>query len=745
MPSRTIFKYNQLLDTVPFNGAGDTGKVPAWNGSALVPTTVSGVGGPFAALSGATFTGPVVIPDLLVGVGGLDLDGNSITGLSSLTFNTDARLEIGAVGVFGVYDSGSVGRLLINTEEQEIDLAYDTHITGNLYVTGTIPSSRLTGLLPSAVIPPLAISQPFPVANQAAMLALIAQRGDVAIRADNSKSYILSTDNPGTLVDWLELTSPGAVTAWNGLTGNIVATTANLPESGDSLYYTAARAALKAPIANATFTGTTAVDVLNVGGVFTAIVGGRLANFTFDSPFGASFAVAYHHSLADVLNYAILQDNLGNTRLNGASAAIYVGNASRVLVDASSTYFFGSDTNLQATLKTGSRATLGNAYHFTLDVAGIVNAGDYLIGQDSATPQVELVGDSLTLGWLATHPYDFYVTLPTYNGIAFNKTNLGVNSRTLKDAIRGAYTDINPLYANKSGMNAIVCWLGTNDIILDGDTPSQAFSTQQEFGRRQRAKGYKFIVATMISRNGADAAKNTFNALIRAHWAEFADGIADLAANVNLGADGAYANATYFNADGIHLTDAGQALVGAIVQAALIEVITNSANKTFNGTVSAPLFSGSGASLTGIPESGVTSLVADLAAKAPLASPTHTGITTDANLAVTGDIAHAGNKVDKVVAITDSATTTFDLALGDMGVWTIGGNRTFAVSNGHSGSFVVKIIQDGTGTRIPTWPATFKFSGGSTLSTVAGAVDILAFVSLDGGTSYQATLTTGHA
>lgn len=83
-------------------------------------------------------------------------------------------------------------------------------------------SDITTGTLPSAQLPDLAITDVSVVASQAAMLALTAQKGDVAVRTDNSKTYILSTNSPGTLADWKEITAAGAVTSVNGNTGTVV-------------------------------------------------------------------------------------------------------------------------------------------------------------------------------------------------------------------------------------------------------------------------------------------------------------------------------------------------------------------------------------------------------------------------------------------------------------------------------------------------------------------------------------------
>lgn len=58
-------------------------------------------------------------------------------------------------------------------------------------------------------LPPLAITDTFVVGSQAAMLALTAQRGDVAIRTDINQTFILQGDDPSILANWvLLLVSP---------------------------------------------------------------------------------------------------------------------------------------------------------------------------------------------------------------------------------------------------------------------------------------------------------------------------------------------------------------------------------------------------------------------------------------------------------------------------------------------------------------------------------------------------------
>lgn len=78
------------------------------------------------------------------------------------------------------------------------------------------------GKLNASQVPAIAISDTFVVANQTAMLALTAEVGDIAVRTDLNKSFILKTAGASTLANWQELLTPaGNVTSVAGKTGAV--------------------------------------------------------------------------------------------------------------------------------------------------------------------------------------------------------------------------------------------------------------------------------------------------------------------------------------------------------------------------------------------------------------------------------------------------------------------------------------------------------------------------------------------
>lgn len=81
------------------------------------------------------------------------------------------------------------------------------------------------GKIPVAQIPAVALADIYVVASQTEMLALVCEVGDVAIRTDIRKSFILKTDGPSVLANWQELLTPNdAVTSVNGQTGVVTIT-----------------------------------------------------------------------------------------------------------------------------------------------------------------------------------------------------------------------------------------------------------------------------------------------------------------------------------------------------------------------------------------------------------------------------------------------------------------------------------------------------------------------------------------
>ena len=87
---------------------------------------------------------------------------------------------------------------------------------------GTTIASLTGGKIPTSQIPSIALTEVHTVATQAAQLALTAQEGDIAIRTDQSKTYIHNGGTAGTMADWTELSTPtDAVTSVNDQTGNV--------------------------------------------------------------------------------------------------------------------------------------------------------------------------------------------------------------------------------------------------------------------------------------------------------------------------------------------------------------------------------------------------------------------------------------------------------------------------------------------------------------------------------------------
>lgn len=94
---------------------------------------------------------------------------------------------------------------------------------------GNVVAVGSDGKIPSDLLPALAITDTFVVDSEAAMLALSVQIGDVAIRTDLGKSFILKATPATQLANWQEMLTPASpVQSVNGKTGNVTLTASNV-------------------------------------------------------------------------------------------------------------------------------------------------------------------------------------------------------------------------------------------------------------------------------------------------------------------------------------------------------------------------------------------------------------------------------------------------------------------------------------------------------------------------------------
>ncbi len=139
----------------------------------------------------------------------------------------DSAVQPGDLGTAAAADVGDFATaaqgLLADSAVQPGDIG--TAAAKNVGTAGgNVPELDGSGKLDTAVLPAVAITDTFVVNSQASMLALVAEKGDVAIRTDLNKSFILQTNSPTTLADWKELLTPtDAVLSVAGLTGAVSA------------------------------------------------------------------------------------------------------------------------------------------------------------------------------------------------------------------------------------------------------------------------------------------------------------------------------------------------------------------------------------------------------------------------------------------------------------------------------------------------------------------------------------------
>ncbi len=183
-------------------------------------------------------------------------------------------------------------------------------------------------------------------------------------------------------------------------------------------------------------------------------------------------------------------------------------------------------------------------------------------------------GDSLTEGFGADALRGLPHLIASSSGKALRVYNFGVGGARVADVVSRA-AQVDSVFQAGGILHVLA---GTNNFAYDGTDPTTLHTTLANYCTARRAAGWKVVVGTLLDRGAGafaptnqttfNSSRSTYNGLIQANWASYADAIADYAANANLGSAGASQVSTYF-LDGTHLNSVGYPLAGTIGGAAV--------------------------------------------------------------------------------------------------------------------------------------------------------------------------------
>jgi hypothetical protein len=246
------------------------------------------------------------------------------------------------------------------------------------------------GKVPAAQLPDIAISDTSVVASQAAMLALTAQVGDIAVRTDVNKTFILKTAGASTLANWQELLTPtDAVTSVDGQTGVVDLSANYVNVTGDTMSGALAMGTNKitglgtptnsADAATKNYVDTAAIAPSNLTGVITSV--GPATSIASQTGTGTKFVVDTSPTLVTpVLGVATA------TSINGTtipSSATLVKTADTTLLVPSQTGQSGKYLTTNGTASSWDTVSSGSATYYQTSAPTATAIGELWVDSDA--------------------------------------------------------------------------------------------------------------------------------------------------------------------------------------------------------------------------------------------------------------------------------------------------------------------------------------------------------------------------
>jgi hypothetical protein len=367
----------------------------------------------------------------------------------------------------------------------------DAYISDSITASNYIPLSQKgaangvaslgsDGKVLSSQLSSFSLSDTFVVNSEIEMLNLLsAELGDVAIRLDENKSYILTTNDPTNSANWQQIITPlDFVLAVNGQTGAVNLTTTDIPE-GLNLYYTDTRVDDYLNTQKGMANGIASLDangkipssqlgsiILNETRVVVdipamlAIVGAVNGDLTVVTSTSQTFVLADDNDPSDINSWVEIVNGAPVTSVNGQVGTVNLTTTN--ISEGSNQYF----TNTRA--RNAFSATGPLNYNAVTGVFGITQSNNITNGFLSAVDWNTFNDkqDALTFGSL-TASSNPEITITGGTGAVVG-AGLDITIPDASDSVRGLVTTGTQNFAGVKSFN---------DNVGVGDTsPSELFS-----------------------------------------------------------------------------------------------------------------------------------------------------------------------------------------------------------------------------------------------------------------------------
>ena len=276
------------------------------------------------------------------------------------------------------------------TATTSTDAINKDYVDSKIGAANGIASLDAGGKVPASELPDIAISDTSVVVSEAAMLALTAEVGDIAVRTDVNKTFILKTAGASTLANWQELLTPtDAVTSVDGQTGVVDLSGEYVNVTGDTMSGNLAMGTNKITgmgdptsaqdAATKNYVDTASIAPSNLTGVITSV--GPATSIASQTGTGSTFVVNTSPTLVTpVLGVATA------TSINGTtipSTATLVKTADTTLLVPSQTGQSGKYLTTDGTDSSWDVVSSGSATYYQPSAPSATAVGELWVDSDA--------------------------------------------------------------------------------------------------------------------------------------------------------------------------------------------------------------------------------------------------------------------------------------------------------------------------------------------------------------------------